>query len=140
MRPFLVALLLVGLAGSAQAASIEARLIRASNDKKATDPSLKDIEPRLRKRFGYDYYQLLGVQQEILRENKTYRLNLGEGFVVFVTPKSTAEKTHEMDLEWTSGRASLVKTTVKIAEGNHLFIKGPGVGDDWIVLVITLRD
>ena len=140
MRSFLVALLLVGLAGSAQATSIEARLIRASNDKKVTDPSLKDIEPRLRKRFGYDYYQLLGVQQEILRENKTYRLNLGEGFVVFVTPKSTAQRMHEMDLEWTSGRASLVKTTVKIAEGNHLFIKGPEVGDDWIVLVITLRE
>lgn len=140
MRPLLVALLAMGLAGSAQAASIEARLIRASNDKKVTDSSLKDIEPRLKKRFGYDSYQLLGVQQEVLRENKTYRLNLGEGFVVFVTPKSTAKKMHEMDLEWTSGKASLVKTTVKIAEGNHLFIKGPGVGDDWIVLVITLRE
>ena len=139
MRFVLVALLAMGLAGSVQAASIEARLIRASNDKKTTDPSLKDIEPRLKKRFGYDSYQLLGVQQEVLRENKTYRLNLGEGFVVFVTPKSTVNKMHEMDLEWTSGKASLVKTTVKIAEGNHLFIKGPGVGDDWIVLVITVH-
>ena len=140
MRLLLAALLVIGLACSAQAASIEARLIRASNDKKPTDPSLKDIEPRLKKRFGYDYYQLLGVQQEVLHENKTYRLNLGEGFVVFVTPKSTAKKMHEMDLEWTSGKASLVKTTVKIAEGSHLFIKGPGVADDWIVLVITLRE
>jgi hypothetical protein len=140
MRSLLVALLAIGLAGSVQAASIEARLIRASNDKAASDPGLKDIEPRLKKRFGYEYYRLLGVQQETLRENKTYRLNLGEGFVVFVTPKSTAQKMHEMDLEWTSGKASLVKTTVKIAEGNHLFIKGPGVGDDWIVLVITLRE
>ena len=140
MRPLLVALLLLGLAGSAQATSIEARLIRASNDKKDVDPSLKDIEPKLKKKFGYDYYQQLGVQQEVLRENKTYRLNLGEGFVVFVTPKSTTKKVHELELEWTSGKASLVKTTVKIAEGNHLFIKGPGVANDWILLVITLRE
>ena len=139
MRSFLVALLAIGLACSAQAASIEARLIRASNDKKVTDPSLKDVEPKLKKKFGYEYYQQLGVQQEVLRENKIYRLNLGEGFVVFVTPKSVTDRMHEMDLEWTSGKASLVKTTVKIAEGHHLFIKGPGVGDDWIVLVITLR-
>ena len=139
MRSCFLALLVIGLAGSTQAASIEARLIRASNDNKVTDLSLKDIEPRLKKRFGYEYYQLLGVQQEVLRENKTYRLNLGEGFVVFVTPKSTAHGMHEMDLEWTSGKASLVKTTVKIPEGGHLFIKGPGVADDWIVLVITLR-
>ena len=140
MRPVLAALLAIGLACQAQAASIEARLIRASNDKKATDPSLKEFEPRLKKKFGYNYYQQLGVQQESLRENKTYRLNLGEGFVVFVTPKSTTKKVHELDLEWTSGRASLVKSTVKIAEGSHLFIKGPGVADDWIVLVITLRE
>jgi hypothetical protein len=140
MRPLLVALLLLGLAGRAQATSIEARLIRASNDKMDVDPSLKDIQPKLKKKFGYDYYQQLGVQQEVLRENKTYRLNLGEGFVVFVTPKSTTKKIHELELEWTSGKASLVKTTVKIAEGNHLFIKGPGVANDWILLVITLRE
>jgi hypothetical protein len=136
----LLALLLVGLAYGTQAASIEARLVRASNDKKTTDLSLKDIEPKLKKKFGYANYQQLGVQQEVLRENKTYRLNLGEGFVVFVTPKSTTKKVHEMDLEWTSGRASLVKSTIKISEGSHLFIKGPGVADDWILLVITVRE
>ena len=136
----LLAFLLVGFACSAQAASIEARLVRASNDKKAVDPSLKDIEPKLKKRFGYEYYQQLGIQQEALQENKTYRLNLGEGFVVFVTPKSTVKKVHELDLEWTSGRASLVKSTVKLSEGNHLFIKGPGVADDWILLVVTIRE
>jgi hypothetical protein len=135
----LLAILLVGLVCSAQAASIEARLVRASNDQKATDPSLKGIEPKLRKKFGYKYYQQLGVQQEVLHEDKTYRLNLGEGFVLFVTPKSTVKKVHEMDLEWTSGRASLVKSTVKISEGSHLFIKGPGVADDWILLVVTVR-
>jgi hypothetical protein len=138
MRVLLV-LLLVGLACGAQAASIEARLIRASNDKKAFDESLKDIEPKLKKRFGYRYYQQLGVQQEALQENKTYRLNLGEGFVVFVTPKSTVKKVHELDLEWTSGRASLVKSTVKLPEGDHLFIKGPGVAEDWILLAVTIR-
>lgn len=136
----LLTILLVGLAYGAQAASIEARLVRASNEKKAADPSLKDIEPKLKKRFGYEYYQQLGVQQETLRESKTYRLNLGEGFVVFVTPRSTVKKVHELDLEWTSGRASLVKSTVKISEGSHLFIKGPGVADDWILLVVTVHD
>ena len=140
MRPLLVIFLAIGLTCGAQAASLEARLIRASNDKKAADPSLKDVESKLKKRFGYEYYQQLGVQQETLRENKTYRLNLGEGFVVFVTPKSTTKKIHEMDLEWTSGRASLVKSTVKLSEGNHLFIKGPAVANDWILLVITLHE
>src|SRR5206468_10766091 len=116
MRGLAITLLALLLAPITQAASIQARLIRASNDKKIEDAALKDIQPKLKKRFGYPYYQQLGVQQEVLKEDKTYRLNLGEGYVVFVTPKSTNKKIHELDLEWTSGRASLVKSTVKIPE------------------------
>ena len=140
MRWLTIPLLVWLLTTNADAASIQARLIRASNDKKAVDPNLKDVESQLKKKFGYEYYEQIGVQQEALRENKPFRLNLGEGFVVFVTPKSTVNKLHELELEWTSGRASLVKSTVKISEGNHLFIKGPSVADDWILLVITLRE
>ncbi|HUJ09478.1 MAG TPA: hypothetical protein VL171_05575 [Verrucomicrobiae bacterium] len=135
----LLALLLVGLAFNTQAASIEARLVRGSNDTKAVDSKLQDLEPKLKKQFGYEYYQQLGVQKARLQENKTRRLNLGEGFVLFVTPKSIVEKVHELDLEWTSGRASLVKTTVRIPEGDYLFIKGPAVADDWILLVVTVH-
>ena len=140
MRWLTIALLSLLTTATTQAASIQARLIRASNDKKIEDAALKDIEPKLKQRFGYPYYQQLGVQQEALKEEKTYRLNLGEGFVVFVTPKSTNKKIHELDLEWTSGRASLVKSTVKIPEGGHLFVKGPAVANDWIVLAITIRE
>lgn len=56
------------LAASAEAASIRAYLVRASNDDKATDARLKDIEPLLKIRFGYQHYHLLGVQQEAIRE------------------------------------------------------------------------
>jgi hypothetical protein len=127
------------LAASVQAASIRAYLIRASNDtNKVTDVRLKEIETPLKARFGYQQYQLLGVQQEPLKADKVYRLNLGEGFVVFVTPKGVAQDRHELDLEWTSGKASLMKTTVKIKQNKYLFVKGPGVGNDWIVLAITV--
>ena len=140
MRWLAITSLSLILALTSQAASIQARLVRASNDKKIEDAALKDIAPKLKKQFGYPYYQQLGVQQDVLKEGKTYRLNLGEGFVVFVTPKSTEKKMHELDLEWTSGRASLVKSTVKIPEGGHLFIKGQEVANDWIVLAITIRE
>lgn len=126
------------LTTSAQAVSIRAYLIRATNDSKATDARLKDIEPLLKIRFGYQHYQLLGVRQEPFKGHNVHRLNLGEGFVVFVTPKSSSQQRHELDVEWTSGRASLMKTTVRIKENKYLFVKGPGVGDDWIVLAVTV--
>jgi hypothetical protein len=128
------------LASVAGAATFQARLIRASNDPKMSDDQLKNIEPKLKKQFGYLYYRQLGVQREELKDKTTHRLDLGEGFVVFVAPKSVEKQTHELDIEWTSGKASLVKSTVKIPEGSHIFIKGPAVANDWILLSLSVRE
>jgi hypothetical protein len=134
-------LLLAGLlAVSAHGAQVQARLIRASQDARLDDARLKPLHAQLKKTFGYPYYQQLGEQQAPLKPDATQRLDLGEGFVVFVRPKSADNKVHELEIEWTSGRASLVKSTVKLPEGRHLFIKGPGVGNDWILLALTVRE
>jgi hypothetical protein len=133
----LLALLLVGAVDAAQ---VQARLIRASNDEKLADDRLKALQPKLEKKFGYKYYQQLGEKRADLKPGTTDRLDLGEGFVVFATPKSVDKKVHELEVEWTSGKASLVKSTVKISEGSHLFVKGPGVANDWIVLVLTVHE
>lgn len=133
-------LLFLLLAGTVDAAQVHARLICASSDAKLADERLKALQPKLKKQFGYEYYKQLGEQREALKADTTDRLDLGEGFVVFVTPRSTEKKIHELDIEWTSGKASLVKSTVKISEGGHLFIKGPGVGNDWIVLALTVHE
>lgn len=58
--------------------------------------------------------------------------------MVFVTPKAVDQGRYELDVEWTSGKALLMKTTVRIKENKYLFVKGPGVGDDWIVLAVTV--
>ena len=136
--PFTVSLVL--LASNLQAAQVQARLIRASNDEKLADARLKSIQPQLKKRFGYPYYQQMGAKEEALGADTIHRLDVGEGFVVFIKPKAVEKKIHELDLEWTSGRASLVKTTVKIPEGSNLFIRGPGVANDWIVLALTVHE
>jgi hypothetical protein len=136
---WLILFLLLGVA-TAEATQVQARLIRASNDVKLADDRLQALQPQLKKKFGYPYYQQLGEKQEALKAGTTNRLNLGEGFVVFVTPKSQDKKANELEIEWTSGKASLVRSTVKIPNGGYLFIKGPGVANDWIVLALTVRD
>jgi hypothetical protein len=140
MRWILVNLAVLLFALNLQAASLQARLVRASNNFKATDAGLKDLEPKLKKEFGYEYYHLLGAQQEALDQTTKSRLNLGEGFVVFVTQKSAEKTLHELEMEWWSGKALLVKTTIKIHEKRSIFIKGPGVGDDWIILALSVHE
>jgi hypothetical protein len=140
MRWLILTFTLLSLTAAASAAQVQARLIRASNDEKLADARLKSLHPQLKKQFGYPYYQQMGEKQEALKTDTVSRLDLGEGFVVFVTPKATDKKVHELEIEWTSGKASLVKSSVKISEGGYLFIKGPAVANDWIVLALTVHE
>ncbi len=135
MRWLVAALLGVVLSASAQAASIEVRLIRASNEADKPDEQLARLEPKLKKVFGYRHYRQLGLQQGSFKENGQLRLDLGEGIVVFVTPRAVDKKGRMVDFEMYSGRAALVKSSVRVGHG-ELLVKGPEVGNT--VLVVSL--
>jgi hypothetical protein len=138
MRPLLVILLASGLVCNAQAASLGARLIRATNELGKTDDSLTRIQPKLKKVFGYKSYQQIGLQKTLLKEKDTLRLNLGEGIVLLVTPKATEKRNYTLDVEIYSGKAALVKSTVRIQEGSDVFIKGPEVGSTLLVVALSI--
>jgi hypothetical protein len=135
MRWLVAALLVVVLSASVQAATIEVRLIRASNETDKPDEQLEKLEPKLKKVFGYRHYRQLGLQRGPFKENGQLRLDLGEGIVVFITPRASEKKGQMMDFEMYSGRAALVKSTVRVGRG-ELLVKGPDVGDT--VLVVSL--
>jgi hypothetical protein len=123
-----------------QAANVQARLIRASNETGKTDTALADIHGKLKEKFGYKFYQQLGAQQQELKAGAKLQLDLGQNFQVFVTPKSADKRQQELDLEWYSGKTLLVRSVVKIVQNGHLLVKGPEVGNDWIVLAVSVRN
>ncbi|HUD83082.1 MAG TPA: hypothetical protein VMQ67_06245 [Candidatus Saccharimonadales bacterium] len=137
MRWLLAAFVGVVLSASVQAASIEARLIRASNETDKPDEQLTKLEPKLKKVFGYRHYQQLGLQQGPLEENGQLRLDLGEGIVIFVTPRAAEKKGRMMDFEMYSGRAALVKSSVRVGHG-ELLVKGPEVGNTLLVVSLAV--
>ncbi len=137
MRLLFTGLVVLLLAANAHAASLQARLVQASNSADATDTALNDLEPKLKKEFGYNFYHLLGIQQASLDHGTKSRLDLGEGFVLFVTPRSEDRKGHKVELEWWSGNTLLVKTVARVPVKCSVLIKGPGVGDDWIILALS---
>jgi len=137
MRWLVAALLGVILSASVQAASIEARLIRASNEGEKPDEQLTHLEPKLKKIFGYRHYQQLGLQLGPLNENALLRLDLGEGIVIFVTPRAAEKKGRMVDFEMYSGRAALVKSTVRVTRG-QLLVRGPEVGSDLLIVSLSM--
>jgi hypothetical protein len=144
MRWLLALVLVAFVTGTAQAASLQASLIRASNELPA-DPALKQLQPQLKAQFGYKNYKLLGNKKEVLKPATAHKLDVGEGFCVIAILKSTVkDKTarkdvHELTIEWMSGKTKLLTApSVKMSEGAHVLIKGPAVGNDWIVLALTV--
>ena len=139
MRRLALFLLALTTGFSLDAATLDAQLVRASKSFTATDDALASLQPKLKKLFGYDHYRQLGRQQTALATGTRHRLNLGEGFTLFVTPRATTAHSSTVALEWYSGKTALVKTTATLAENSPLLIKGPEVGYDWIVLALTVR-
>jgi cation diffusion facilitator CzcD-associated flavoprotein CzcO len=137
MRWLVAPLLAVVLSASVQAASIEARLIRASNETDKPDEQLTKLEPKLKKVFGYRHYQQLGLQRGPFKENAQLRLDLGEGIVILVTPRAAEKKGRMMDFEMYSGRAALVKSSVRVGR-SELFVKGPEVGNTLLVVSLAV--
>jgi len=132
---WLIALLLgIALSASVEAASIEARLIRASNADDKPDEQLSKLEPKLKKVFGYRHYKQLGIQKAPLKEKETLRLDLGEGIVILITPKAVEKKERVMDFEMYSGKAAFVKFTLRIPHDREMLIKGPEVGSTLLVV------
>lgn len=134
MRWLGAVILVFALAAGVQAASIEARLIRASNETEKPDEQLTKLEPKLKKVFGYQYYKQLGVQKAPLKDNERLRLDLGEGIVIFVTPKTEEKKARNMDFEMYSGRAALVKSTLHVPRDHETLVKGPEVGSSLLIV------
>ena len=138
MRWLVAVLLGFALSASVQAASIEARLIRASNEADRPDEQLGKLEPKLKRVFGYQHYKQLCVRKAPLKEQGSLRLDLGEGIVIFVTPKAVEKKTRLMDFEMYSGRAALVKSTIRVPRGREMLIKGPEVGSTVLVVSFVM--
>ena len=128
------------LMAAAQADSLQARLIRASNDPKAAAAELKQLQPKLQKVFGYTSYQQLSIRKAALEGHQPFSLDLDQGFVLFVKPKGIQDKRRDLDIELTSGRASFVKSSLTITKNGSVFIKGPAVGNDLIIVALTLSE
>ncbi|MDW8343620.1 MAG: hypothetical protein RMM51_03925 [Verrucomicrobiae bacterium] len=124
----------------ASAEQLEVRLIRASHELKTTDDDLKPLLPTLKKLFGYEHYTRLGNHhQQKFPPAQRRRLDLGEGFTIFITVTNSDPRGADVEFEWYSGKAALVKSNVRLTPNSPLLVRGPEVGKDWIILALQLH-
>lgn len=139
MRGLLLTCLLLGLAVDVSAATLRARLIRASQNDGGSDARLEDLRPKLAKVFGFSHYHQLGDKRAPLRPDRLERINLGKGFVVFARDRGAQPGGRTaVELEWYSGKVAISKQSLMLRPGQLIFIKGPEVGSDWILLSVSM--
>ncbi len=140
MRILGAALVLFLVATVSRAASIQARLIRASMENAVHDEQIKDVQPKLKKIFGYEHYKQIGFQRQPLKEKAVTTLNLGEGFVLNITPKSSDKKAHLLNINLVSGKVSVVQASIEVGEKKPVFIKGPEVGSTLLIISLSVTE
>ena len=138
MRWLTILGMLLGVTVATQAATIKAHLIRASNDRPPEDQRLKELDSKLRKVFGFAYYQELGYREQSFQDKPSAELNLGRGFVLYAKPRAIQDGVQEIEVEWYSGRVAISKQSLKLPARQFVFIKGPEIGKEWIVLALAL--
>ncbi|MCG3147790.1 MAG: hypothetical protein PCFJNLEI_01231 [Verrucomicrobiae bacterium] len=141
MRLLVYSLTALLLAGSTYGGNVEARLIRASNEKAAPEEAVQDIAGKLKKVFGFEHYRQLGKDQKAIKRADPISLNIGEGFTLFCHPKAAAGNQHELDVELYSGKTLLVKQEkLTMRHKNVVFIRGPEVGSTLLIVALTVTE
>jgi hypothetical protein len=142
MRYLIYSLALVLTSFAAQAGTVTARLIRAANESAPADGAVQDIEPKLKKIFGYQHYRQVGKDEKSFPATDKIKLDLGEGFTVFCQPKGlNGDKKREMDVDLYSGKTLLVKQEkLAIRPGKYVLVRGPEVGSTLFIVALTVTE
>jgi hypothetical protein len=109
---------------SAQGVDLHARLILASNDPAPQDPRLEDLEFKLRRVFGFEYYELLGKGGGIVDLPGQTSISLGNDCVLNIAAEAAGGGRVRASVQWMRGRTTVLNTTVVVARGAGVILGG----------------
>jgi hypothetical protein len=136
----LVLIALVVTVGSARAerASIEGLLITATNEPGQTDRRLAAYESTLRRILRFETFHLVGSDRANLEVPSSGSLSLGDGHELTVEAERSDGKTVHVEIRWTAGGRTLMKTGLALRAGVPAVIGGPATGRKGEVYAVIL--
>ncbi len=109
---------------AAQGVDLHARLILGSNEPTDQDPRLEDLEYKLRRVFGFEYYELLGKGGGIVELPGKTSISLGNDCVLNITAEPAGGGRVRASVQWLRGRTTVLNTTVVVARGAGVILGG----------------
>jgi len=127
--------------GGDATAAIEARLIYGTNaDPKSAGGAAPELEPRLKRDFGYKHYRVLGERSAKLKEGDGEKLELGQNFDISVKHKGTKKQFHTLGIDLYHQGKWLLFIEVSVKQRSEpIFIKGPWTEDGLLIIALTAK-
>ena len=103
-------------------------------------PELKKIEPTLKELFGYNQYTVIGQSRKALVTGAEDWMAQSKYFSLHVDSKQGNDKTgYLLDLKLFQEKSLLLETETKLTKESPLIIRGPGVGDGQLILLLVVQ-
>ena len=120
-------------------ANVSATMILASNEDKPSDKRLKQIEPKLRKIFGFKTYQQSGSGSGRCSIPGETTLSLGGKFKLMAKIEDAGDKKLRVHIRWTEGKKAMIDTTMVRRRGDPIILGGPMQGDATLIVSLTVK-
>lgn len=134
--------LIVGNASPVQASQmVWSGLVMANNvPEPAEVPSeLRNIEGKLQAWFGYNQFKVIGQSRKTLVTGSEDWLAASKYFSLHVDAKGETAAGYLLNLKLFQEQSVLLEAEAKVSKASPLVIKGPGVGDGQLLIVLIVQ-
>jgi hypothetical protein len=145
-RSALLIALALGFSASTQAEDkIWTAVVLATNapSPKGTPKPLRDFEPKLKRIFGYNQFEVIGSATDNIEDKSELRLTPTQSFWIQAKARRATSKEarggYLLSLQLFKEKRQLVDTEARLAPGSPLFISGPEYGNGRIVFALMIE-
>jgi hypothetical protein len=116
--------------------TVRAVLIRASNEPAAQDARLENVEYKLRRIFGFEYYRFMGESSAALPAGGEATLDLGGGHRLRIS-MGDADGSVRAVVRWYRGDDLVLNTTVRAQRKTPVILGGASEGNGTLIITLT---
>ena len=97
------------------------------------------LDPTLRRTFGYNQFELIGVSRKALQNGEVNWLASSKHFSLRVNPRGVASDGYRVNLQLFQDRQMLLETDATLSTSSPLVIKGPQIGAGQLLLLLVVQ-
>ena len=128
---------------AAESITVQATLIKASNESGPTDDALRRYEANLRRLFRFNRYQRIGSDRVSIRKGATGSLQPGAGYTIELGVLSADPRGTRIRVRWVTGsgqnRKTLMETAVRTRPNRPTVLGGPRYEGGNLIVILETR-